>query len=81
MTARTLTEDEPVATGRGASSDSGRAALLRLQDGVPVHTASWWPEPAFVRSAAVANDLVWVVVSRESGDFEGVVALSFGGCP
>jgi hypothetical protein len=67
--------------GRGESGTWGRAALVRLRDGVPVHAASWWPELMFLGSAAVANDLVWVVASRESGDFEGVVALSFAGCP
>jgi hypothetical protein len=60
----------------------GEAGVVVLdpRGGALVHAGSWVPSPAFVESLAVAAGLAWVVVSRESGDFEGVVGLDPRGC-
>jgi hypothetical protein len=59
----------------------GRAAFFRVREGTPARAATWWPPPAYVESAAPAAGLLWVAVSHQREAFEGVVALSFGGCP
>ena len=35
----------------GKSGHLDRAVLLRLQDGAPVHAASWWPAPSRCRTS------------------------------
>lgn len=77
--------DGVVAHGGGAVVAGGHggfgAVRVDVVDGRLTRTATWSPRPGFVEHVASAGGIAWVAYNRESGEFDGVVGLDFGGCP